>query len=171
VGPANPTDEVVPVTIEEVYRRDRAHLVRLAAVLTQELDEAEDAVQDAFVGLQRRWPTLSDPARVAGYLRVSVINAARSRHRRRALARRRAVPDFGLAPPADTGTLLREEYRAVVAGVRRLPRRQQQVVALRYWSGLTDAEIAAALGISEGTVRSSASRALGAIARGLEELG
>lgn len=99
------------VTLEAAYRRERGSLIRLAAVLTQDRNEAEDVVQDAFVGLQRRQQPLADPASIGGYLRVSVVNGARSRHRRRVLFRRHAQPDYGLAPPADTATLLREEYK------------------------------------------------------------
>ena len=73
-----------------------------------------------------------------------------------------------MAPAADTPVLLREEYQRVASAVRRLPRRQQQVVALRYWAQMPDGEIASALGISEVTVRSNVSRALSALAKNLE---
>jgi RNA polymerase sigma-70 factor (sigma-E family) len=152
----------------EVYQRERLHLVRLAAVLTQDRHQAEDVVQDAFIAVQRHWSTLSDPARAPGYLRVAVINGARSWNRRVALFRRHATAEAGLAPAADTAVLLREEYQKVVSAVRRLPRRQQQVVALRYWAQMPDGEIASALGISEVTVRSNVSRALSALAKNLE---
>jgi RNA polymerase sigma factor (sigma-70 family) len=154
--------------LSEVYERERLNLVRLAAVLTQDRDEAEDVVQDAFVAVQRHWATLSDPTRALGYLRVAVINGARSWNRRVALFRRHALDEAALAPAADTPVLLREEYQRVVSAVRRLPRRQQQVVALRYWAQMPDGEIAAALEISEVTVRSNVSRALSALARNLE---
>lgn len=74
----------------------------------------------------------------------------------------------GDAPP-DEVYLRDEEQRRVAALVARLPRRQREVVALRYWSDLTEAQIAASLGISPGTVKSTASRALAALARALDE--
>jgi RNA polymerase sigma factor (sigma-70 family) len=157
-----------PIDLATLFDQERAHLLRLAATLTQDQDEAQDVVQDAFANLQRRAGLLTDPQRAAGYLRVSVINGARSLHRRRALFRRHARPDVALAPPADTPLLLREEYVRVVDAVRRLPRRQQQVMVLRYWSELPDDQIAAALGISEVSVRSTASRAIRALAGRLE---
>lgn len=72
-------------------------------------------------------------------------------------------------PGVDEDVLALEEQRRVVALVTRLPRRQRQVIALRYWGQLTEAEIAEALGISHGTVKSTASRALAALARLMDE--
>lgn len=62
--------------------------------------------------------------------------------------------------PADRGLLVTEEHREVLAAVRTLPPRQQEVLILRYWSDLSEAEIAQTMGISEGTVKSTASRAM-----------
>jgi RNA polymerase sigma factor (sigma-70 family) len=67
------------------------------------------------------------------------------------------------AEPADTSLLLAEEQRELLAAVRALPERQRQVVVLRYWSDLSEAEIAETLGVSRGTVKSTASRALDAL--------
>ena len=167
-APAAVAGPVAPVSLAEIFRVEHDNLVRLASVLTQDREDAQDVVQDAFASLQRRWATFDNPAGAGGYLRVSVINGARSVHRRRTLFRRHARADSPVAPAADTPLLLREEYHRVVAAVQRLPRRQQQVIALRYWSELPDVEIAAALAVSESTVRSNASRALGSIAKHLE---
>ncbi|WP_285477891.1 SigE family RNA polymerase sigma factor [Amycolatopsis sp. NBRC 101858] len=143
----------------ELFRAHRPGLVRLAVLLLGDRALAEDVVQDAFVALVRR-PPLADPAAAGGYLRVSVVNGARSAQRRAAvrLRHRRAERDDG--PPADAGALLGEEHREVLAAVRRLPRRQREVLVLRYWSGLSEAEIAHTLGVSRGTVKTCASRAL-----------
>jgi RNA polymerase sigma factor (sigma-70 family) len=56
--------------------------------------------------------------------------------------------------------LLAEEHHTVLRAVRSLPQRQQEILALRYWSNLTEAEIAQTLGISRGAVKSQASRAI-----------
>ena len=155
--------------LARLYAAERHRLLRLAAVFVRDRASAEDLVQDAFVALHRHWP-LDDPAQAAGYLSVSVANAARSLLRRRKVAARwmRAnEPDETEA--ADAPALLADEYRAVADAVRALPRRQQQVIALRYWSRLSEAEIAQALGISAGTVKSSAARGLANLQRHLSQ--
>ena len=150
--------------IAELYRVERHRLLRTAALLTGDRGLAEDLVHDAFIGLQRRWGHLTDRAAAAGYLRVSVLNGARSLHRRRSLFHRGLESiEPTAAPEVDVALLLAEEHREVIAAVRALPRRQQDVVVLRYWLDMSEAEIARALGISAGTVKSSASRALRAL--------
>jgi RNA polymerase sigma-70 factor (sigma-E family) len=150
-----------------LYRSQRLPLLRLAVLLTDDSAVAEDVVQDAFVALQRRWHAV-DPAAAPGYLRTSVVNGARSLHRRRSVARRYAwLGDLGQAPPVDLAVLLADEHREVVRALRRLPRRQREVLVLRYWSELSEAEIAEALGVARGTVKSSASRGLSALAQQL----
>jgi RNA polymerase sigma-70 factor (sigma-E family) len=154
--------------ISRLYHEERSRLVRLAVLLAGDRSVAEDLVQEAFVGLQRRWDSLPDTAGAAGYLRISVVNGARSLHRRRRVARRYfhgAEPEA--TPGADADALLADEHRSVIAAVRALPKRQQQVVVLRYWSQMSEAEIAATLAISVGTVKSTASRALTVIERHL----
>lgn len=162
--------EGVDLAIDQLYRDHRVSLLRLAVLLTGDRDVAEDVVHDAFVALRPRWAGLADVGRAAGYLRVCVVNGARSLQRRRKVARRH-LPDLAEmpAPPADTALMLAAEHLMVAAAVRRLPRRQQQVMALRYWVGMGDTEIADALHLAPATVRSTASRALAALAIELKE--
>ena len=151
----------------DLYRAQRLPLLRLAVLLTDDRGTAEDVVQDAFLALQRRWHAV-DPAAAAGYLRTSVVNGVRSLHRRRLVARRHlhaATPED--VPPADLALLLTEDQREVVTALRTLPRRQREVLVLRYWSDLSEAEIADTLGIARGTVKSSASRALASLQKSL----
>ena len=157
--------EVSPTTqVGELYRAHRMTLVRLATLLTDDRGLAEELVHDAFLALQERWPTLADPRAAFGYLRTTVINNVRSTHRRRAMARRHLrVGEPEALPGADFALLIAEEHRQVIAALRRLPRRQREVLVLRYWSDLSEAEIAEALGVSRGTVKSTASRALDAV--------
>jgi RNA polymerase sigma-70 factor (sigma-E family) len=151
----------------DLYRAQRVPLLRLAVLLTDDPATAEDVVQDAFVALQRRWQAV-DPAAAAGYLRTSVVNGVRTLYRRRRVARRHLqAVDSEQAPSADLAVLLTEEHREVVEGLRTLPRRQREVLVLRYWSELSEAEIAMALGIARGTVKSSASRGLAALQKHL----
>ncbi len=154
--------------LSDLYRAQRLPLLRLAVLLTDDPGVAEDVVQDAFVALQRRWHAV-DPAAAVGYLRTSVVNGVRTLYRRRGVARRHlhAVGRQDDAPSADLAVLLTEEHREIVAALRTLPRRQREVLVLRYWSELSEAEIAAALGVARGTVKSSASRGLASLQKHL----
>ena len=151
----------------DLYRAQRLPLLRLAVLLTDDRGTAEDVVQDAFLALQRRWHAV-DPAAAAGYLRTSVVNGVRTLYRRRGVARRHlhAVRSEEV-PSADFAVLLTEDQREVVTALRTLPRRQREVLVLRYWSELSEAEIADALGVARGTVKSSASRGLAALQKQL----
>jgi RNA polymerase sigma factor (sigma-70 family) len=126
-------------------------------------------VHDAFAALHRRWESLADPSAASAYLSASVANGARSVLRRRRVALRHLrVSEPEAAPAADVAALLADEHRSVVEAVRKLPHRQQQVVVLRYWSGLSESQIANALGIAIGTVKSNAARGLANVQRQLE---
>ncbi|TFV86015.1 SigE family RNA polymerase sigma factor [Blastococcus sp. CT_GayMR16] len=172
-GEAGGVDQPVAIGAEwdgaliDLYRAQRPPLLRLAVLLTDDAGTAEDVVQDAFLALQRRWHAV-DPAAAVGYLRTSVVNGVRTLYRRRRVARRHlhtAGPED--VPSADLAVLLTEEHREVVEALRTLPRRQREVLVLRYWSELSEAEIAAALGIARGTVKSSASRGLASLQKHL----
>jgi RNA polymerase sigma-70 factor (sigma-E family) len=144
-------------------------LFRLAVFLVDDRAVAEDLVQEAFATLHRRWQDLNDPAAGYGYLRTTVVNAARHHHRRLAVERRHLkVAEPGEEPGAEYLVLLAEEHQQVFRALRTLPPRQRAVLVLRYWEQLTEAEIAATLGISTGTVKSSASRAMRTLKRSLE---
>ncbi|MBC7269508.1 MAG: SigE family RNA polymerase sigma factor [Streptomyces sp.] len=155
--------------LSELYHHRRLSLVRLALLLVDDLPTAEDVVQDAFAALLRRHGRrlgeLDDPE---AYLRTSVVNAARSVLRRRRTARAYVPERERHVPSADHGVLLAETHQEVIDALHRLTRRQREVLVLRYWSDLTEAQIADTLGISRGTVKSTASRALDALGRRLE---
>lgn len=160
-----------PVELAELYAAHRLALVRLAILLVDDLASAEDVVQDAFAALARRKGGLRDPSAALGYLRVSVVNGSRSMLRRRRTVRG-YTPPLPLEPPGpEDRAVVAEEHREVLDAVKELPNRQREVLVLRYWSGLTEAEIADALGISAGTVKSTASRAMHALERTLKERG
>nr|WSY57342.1 SigE family RNA polymerase sigma factor [Streptomyces sp. NBC_00886] len=155
--------------IDELYSHRRLDLVRLALLLVDDLPTAEDVVQDVFAALCRRYG-----ARLAGldnpdaYLRTSVVNTSRSVLRRRRTVRAHVPEREGHAPSAEEPVLLREEHGEVIAALHRLTRRQREVLVLRYWSHLSEAQIADTLGLSRGAVKSTASRALAALRRQLE---
>jgi RNA polymerase sigma factor (sigma-70 family) len=153
-----------------LYRQHAVELVRLAMLLLGDQPSAEDVVQDAFLGLQRGLGRLRDPAKALPYLRASVVNGCRSVQRSRSRRRLREVP--WPAPPvwsAESAAIASESRRAVLAAVAALPGRSREVLALRYFLDLPDAEIASVLGVSKSTVSSTASRALVALALTLEE--
>ncbi|WP_055616529.1 SigE family RNA polymerase sigma factor [Streptomyces phaeochromogenes] len=156
--------------IDELYSHRRLDLVRLALLLVDDLPTAEDVVQDVFAALYRRHGErlvgLDNPD---AYLRTSVVNTSRSVLRRRRTVRAHVPERQGHAPSAEEPVLLREEHGEVIAALHRLTRRQREVLVLRYWSHLSEAQIADTLGLSRGAVKSTASRALAALRRQLED--
>jgi RNA polymerase sigma-70 factor (sigma-E family) len=142
-------------------------LVRFGVLLVGDRAAAEDLVQDAFVRLHRRWRWVRDTDRAMGYLRMSVLNGARSRGRRAQVELRHRQPGPPPASSAEELALLGEEHREVLAVLDTLPQRQREVLVLRYWLDLSEAEIAATLGIAPGSVKSHSSRALAALSRGM----
>ena len=153
--------------LEDLYREHSVGMTRLALMLTGERATAEDVVQDAFLGLYRRWPRLDDPGSAASYLRTSVINGCRSVHRSRRIAWRRRPPQDSPVWSAEAAAIDGEDRREVLAAVAGLPQRQREILALRFYFDMSDGEIAATLKVSRGTVSSTVSRALATLARQL----
>ncbi|XUL85770.1 SigE family RNA polymerase sigma factor [Streptomyces galilaeus] len=167
-SPTVPADFGEP-GIDELYAHRRLELVRLALLLVDDLPTAEDVVQDVFAALYRRHgERLTGLDNPDAYLRTSVVNTSRSVLRRRRTVRAHVPERAGHAPSAEEPVLLREEHGEVIAALHRLTRRQREVLVLRYWSHLSEAQIADTLGLSRGAVKSTASRALVALRRELE---
>jgi len=146
-----------------LYATQWRPLVRLATLLTRDASVAEEIVQDAFVALHGRWSRLVDPAAAHAYLRASVVNGSRSRLRHREVEvryRQPAAPDP--AGPEERAVRATEDAR-VMAALRTLPQRQQEVLVLRYYSDLSEEDIARTLGISRGAVKSHAHRGIAAL--------
>ena len=153
--------------VTALYERHALGLTRLAFLMLGDRQTAEDVVQEAFCGLYRAWDRMSDHAHALGYVRASVLNGSRSALRRsRRVARPLAVP---AAASAEATVLAGERQRETVAALRRLPPRQREAVVLRYFADLAEQETAVAMGVSRGTVKSTTSRALAALARMLQE--
>jgi RNA polymerase sigma-70 factor (sigma-E family) len=155
--------------IDAVYREHATGLVRFALMLVGDQSTAEDVVQEAFLAVYRGWPRLREPGNVLGYLRTTVLNGCRSVQRSRGRARLRRFPHDPPVWSAEAAAMDGEDRRAMLAAVARLPRRQREVLALRYYLELSEHETAAILGVSRGTVSSTAARALSALARELRE--
>ncbi|MFE9403271.1 RNA polymerase sigma factor [Streptomyces sp. NPDC006530] len=158
-----------PPTLSELYHAHRLAMVRLAVMLVDDRATAEDVVQDAFTALYRRHgERVEEIDNALAYLRTAVVNASRSVLRRRRTARGYTPPHEPDAPSAEERVVLDEEHREVLAALGQLTVRRREVLVLRYWSDLTEAEIATTLGISRGSVKSIASRALDSLEKILE---
>lgn len=158
------------LAVADLFREHHLELVRLAALLTGNQATAEDVVQDAFEGLHRGWPGLRRPSSGLAYVRSSVVNGCRAAHRRAAVARRYA-PRLAERPEAagPEAVSAADDRGDLAAALRLLPRRQREVLVLRYYLDLDVAEIAATLRITPSAVRSTSTRGLAALARRLRE--
>ena len=157
--------------VTAIYERHALGLTRLAFLMLGDRQAAEDVVQEAFCGLYRAWDRMPDHTHAVGYVRASVLNGSRSALRRsRRAPRELAGPAAASsAASAEDAALAGERQRETVAALRRLPPRQREAVVLRYFADLPEQETAAAMGVSRGTVKSTTSRALAALARMLQE--
>ena len=132
------------------YRAEYPGMVRLAHALTGSAEDAEDAVQEAFVRLHGRMVSLESPV---GYLRTTVVHLCRDRDRR--LNRQRRMRQI-LPLPWSLSLEASEVFDVMFS----LPYRQRAVLVMRYWGGWSEAQIAETLGCRPGTVKTLASRGL-----------
>ena len=151
---ATPPNDVPTVDIvglfEALYESERGPLVRLAMSMVDDPERAAEIVHDAFERTYLRWGRVQEPG---GYLRTAVVNGCRSELRRRRVVRRH--PD----PPAAAVTMP-EGDDEVLRAMRGLRPRQRVALALRFYADLPEKEIAEAMGVRPGTVRSLISRGL-----------
>ncbi|MFF3001533.1 RNA polymerase sigma factor [Kitasatospora sp. NPDC057940] len=168
-GGRKPTED--RPTLTDLYHAHRLGLVRMAVLLVDHQDLAEDVVQEAFTQLYQRYGEhLDDLDNALGYLRTAVVNGARSMLRRRKTAREYVPPHEPDAASAEDHAVLNDEHRRVLAAMQELTSRQREVLVLRYWSDQSEAQIAETLGLSRGAVKSTASRALDALEKHLEKV-
>jgi RNA polymerase sigma factor (sigma-70 family) len=164
---AGPSADRQDQLIAGLFQAHSLTLMRIALLLVGDNPTAEDVVQEAFIGLfrvVRRGRIPDDPL---PYLRAAVVNGCRSVHRARQRAFGRPVQHATPVWSAEAAVLSREESRLTLQAVEGLPARAREVLVLRYFLDLPDAQIAQVLGISKSTVSSTASRALAALAREL----
>ncbi|WP_340540333.1 SigE family RNA polymerase sigma factor [Nocardioides sp. GXZ039] len=151
--------------LESLYAAHWRQLVRLSVLLVRDVGTAEEIVQDAFVAMHGRWRRLREPDKALAYLRQAVVNGSRSVLRHRGVVERHASrqrPPDDVAP-ADQSALAHARRELVLDAIRSLPQRQREVLALRYYVDLSEADIAETLGISRGAVKSHASRGAAAL--------
>ncbi len=143
---------------DEFARTGLRPLLRFTRVLTGDRGLAEDIVQEVLVRLHARGDRLNDIEYLGAYARRMAVNDY-LRWQRKWL-RQRPTPVLPEPPPQPDHADRHAEYEWLQSELARLPQRQRAVLVLRYYAGLTDAEIADEMGCSHGTVRSHASRAL-----------
>ncbi|GAB3060006.1 SigE family RNA polymerase sigma factor [Intrasporangium mesophilum] len=159
------------VAITELYHAHWHRLVRLAWLLLRNQLAAEDVVQDAFVATHRHWPSIREGGRVVGYLQTAVVNGCRSVQRHQVVVDRQNARDASAADApwrdahgsAETEALGTARRDAMIDALRDLPERQREVLVLRYYSDLSEAQIAQTLDISPGAVKTHAHRGLSAL--------
>jgi RNA polymerase sigma-70 factor (sigma-E family) len=149
--------------VTELYALHYRALVRLATLLLREVPAAEQVVHDSFFAMRDGWERLRNPENALAYLRQAVVNRSRS------VLRHRTVTDENLLqvppdmPGSEHAVLVWAEPPAVVAALRDLPVRQREAIVLRYYADLSEAEIATAMGISRGAVKSHTARGMAAL--------
>ncbi|WTX00757.1 sigma-70 family RNA polymerase sigma factor (plasmid) [Streptomycetaceae bacterium NBC_01309] len=157
------------LTITDLYHAHRVELVRLAALLVDEVEAAQDIVQDTFAATYRRYGLhlkgIDDPLR---YLRRGVVNGSRSLLRRRRTAGAWVPHAQPVMPSPEEDAIRAESDRELRTALSQLRPRQREVLVLRYFGGLSEADIARTLRVPQGTVKSTANRALKVLHRMLE---
>jgi RNA polymerase sigma-70 factor (sigma-E family) len=156
--------------VEELYAAHYRRLVRLSVLLVRDPETAEEVVQDAFVAMHGRWRSLREPDKALAYLRQAVVNRSRSVLRHRGVRASYRPPPVADGSGADEDVLVSERRACVLEALRRLPERQREVLALRYYLDLSEADIARTLGISRGSVKSHASRGVTALRSVMEDV-
>ena len=154
--------------VTEIYHGEYKSLVRLAVLLVHDVQTAEEVVQDAFEAMHTAWRRLREKEKALSYLRQAVVNRSRSVLRHRTVVDRNAPKPAPDEPSAEHGALALIERSAVIAALRTLPDRQREAVVLRYYADLSEADIAATMGISRGAVKSHTARAMAALKSILE---
>jgi RNA polymerase sigma-70 factor (sigma-E family) len=154
--------------VTEIYHGEYKSLVRLAVLLVHDVPTAEEVVQDAFEAMHHAWRRLREKEKALSYLRQAVVNRSRSVLRHRTVVDRNAPKPAPDEPSAEQGALALIERSAVIAALRTLPDRQREAVVLRYYADLSEADIAATMGISRGAVKSHTARAMASLKSILE---
>lgn len=169
-GPA-PRQWAAEAALTDLYAAHWHSLVRLSWLLVRDQHLAEETVQDAFVAMHARWSQLRSQDLALAYLRRCVVNGSRSALRHRKVEDRylsaqtndRSAYGATAEPSAETRALEHAAGARLVAALERLPRRQREVLTLRYYLDLSEAQIANALSISAGSVKAHAHRGLAAL--------
>jgi RNA polymerase sigma-70 factor (sigma-E family) len=154
--------------VTALYGTHYRALVRLSALLVRDVSTAEEVVQDSFIAMHAAWLRLRDTEKALSYLRQSVVNRSRSVLRHRVVMDKNAPKPPPDVPSAEHGALTELERTAVVSALRKLPQRQREALVLRFYADLSEAQIASAMGISRGAVKSHTARGMSSLRTVLE---
>ena len=155
--------------VTELYLGEYKSLVRLAVLLVHDVPTAEEVVQDAFEAMHYAQRRLRDSEKALSYLRQAVVNRSRSVLRHRTVVDKNAPKPAPDEPSAEHAAMALIERSAVIEALRTLPDRQREAIVLRYYADLSEADIAATMGISKGAVKSHTARAMAALKSILEQ--
>jgi len=154
--------------LTETYRAHYRSLLGLAALLLDDTASCEDVVQEAFIRVHSARRRVREPEKTLAYLRQTVVNLSRSTLRRRILGLKllsKPMPDMA---SAEEGAYARIEQDELKTALRKLQRRQREVLVLRYFADMTEAQVAETLGISLGSVKAYGSRGIAALRVAME---
>ncbi|MFI6853830.1 sigma-70 family RNA polymerase sigma factor [Streptomyces sp. NPDC050416] len=153
--------------VARLFELHYSSMLRLAVLLGA--DDPENVVAEAYYQIYRKWRRLRDAAAAEAYLRSTVCNLTRMRIRHLQVARRHEenTPDDTVAS-AEHAALLRDDQRVLIDALQQLPPRQREALVLRHWLGLKESEIAAAMGISGGSVKTHTARGIAALTQAME---
>jgi RNA polymerase sigma-70 factor (sigma-E family) len=161
--------DVTADLLTETYQTHYSSLLRLAALLLDDLSSCEDVVQEAFIRVHTARARVREPEKLLAYLRQTVVNLSRSTLRRRLIGLKLLPKPMPDAASAEEGAYDALERDALILALRGLQRRQREVLVLRYFADLTEAQVAAALGVSIGSVKAYGSRGIEALRARMEE--
>ena len=156
--------------VTQLYTSHYHSLVRLAALLVRDEPTAEEVVQECLIAMHDGWHRLRDYDKALSYLKQAVVNRCRSVLRHRSMVQRNAPRPAPDMPSAEQDAMSLLERSAVIAALKALPNRQRQALVLRYYADLSEAQIAEAMGISGGAVKSHTARGMAALRAGLEQI-
>jgi RNA polymerase sigma-70 factor (sigma-E family) len=174
-GPEPPAAETSPIAmlpspkpdadnaVTTLYHRHYRSLVRLAALLVQDIDAAEALVQDSFVAMHSAWRRLADTDRALAYLHQAVVTRSRSARRHRVAAGKILPALTPGIPGASPAGLTELERSALVLALQTLAPRQREALVLTYYARLPEAQIASAMRISKGAVKSHTTQAMSSL--------
>ncbi|MGW1722362.1 SigE family RNA polymerase sigma factor [Streptomyces sp. NPDC002306] len=154
--------------LTETYRAHYRSLLGLAALLLDDTASCEDVVQEAFIRVHSARKRVRDPEKTLAYLRQTVVNLSRSALRRRILGLKllsKPMPDMA---SAEEGAYDQLERDSLIKAMKGLQRRQREVLVLRYFADMTEAQVAESLGISLGSVKAYGSRGIAALRIAME---
>jgi RNA polymerase sigma factor (sigma-70 family) len=156
-------DQDADGAVTALYHMYYRPLVKLAALLAQDTNLAEELVRDSFVAMHSAWRRLADSDRALSFLYRSIVTRCRSQLRQR-MAGGKSLPQLvpGM-PAADPAAIIALAHPDLASALRALTPRQREVLILLYYADLPEAQTAAAMRISKSAVKSHAAAAVSSL--------